>query len=331
MPLRAMLLAGMALLIGWSAYWWIAASGMRNGIDDWLEARQADGWVAEYADLGISGYPSRVDARFDQLDLADPRTGWAWSAPAFQILALSYRTDQVILAFPGEQVLATPQGRLVLTGEPLRASVTVTNEQTVTRLVIEAEDFTAQSDADVLNAARLILATSAQDDPRIQRLGLSANDVTPPSALRTIAQGSDLADLLIKTANMDAMATFAAPPGLAQLGTAPPALERLEIRDISATWGALSIRAQGDVFADTNGYAEGVLSLRLRNWQQMLDMAVTSGAIREDIASALRFALNLMARMGDDPDALETTIMMANGTMSIGPLVIGEAPRMALR
>ncbi|MBB5514310.1 hypothetical protein FHS89_000308 [Rubricella aquisinus] len=328
--MRTMLLAGLALLIGWSAYWWLAASSLRNGIDDWLTARQADGWIAEYADLGISGYPSRVDARFDDLALADPARGWAWSAPAFQILALSYRDDQVILAFPGEQSLATPRGRVTVSGAPLRASVNLTEDQVVQRLVAEADDLTLTMEGDQITATRMILATEEQGQPRIQRLGLTGEGIMPSAALRELGAGIGLADTPIERVTLDATATFAAPPGLAQLGDAPPALDALSIADLSVTWAMLSIRAQGMLTADANGFASGEIALRLRNWQEMLDMAVAAGAIRADVAPALQFALGLMAGLGGDRDALDATVSFRDGVMAIGPVVIGTAPRMAL-
>jgi hypothetical protein len=330
MPMRAMLLAGLALLIGWSAYWWIAATGVRNGIDDWLAARQADGWVAEYADLGVSGYPSRVDARFENLSLADPDSGWAWTAPLFQILALSYRDDQVILAFPGEQSLATPRGRVTISGAPLRASVNLTEDQVVQRLVVEAEELRLTTDEEQITGARVIIATEQQGAPRTQRLGLTGEEISPPEALRDMAAGIGLSEKAIDSITLDATATFAAAPGLSQLGAAPPALEALSIADLSVTWAELSLRAQGDLVADANGFASGTLNLRLSNWQEMLDMAVSSGAIGADVAPALEFALGLMAGLGGDRDALEATVTLRDGVMAIGPIAIGTAPRFAL-
>ena len=34
---------------------------MRSGLAAWFDARQAEGWVAEYADLSVQGFPNRFD------------------------------------------------------------------------------------------------------------------------------------------------------------------------------------------------------------------------------------------------------------------------------
>jgi hypothetical protein len=73
---------------------------MESALPGWLDARAAEGWIAEYESDAHRGFPNRFDTTITGLDLADPETGVAWSAPFFQILSLSYQPNHVIAVFP---------------------------------------------------------------------------------------------------------------------------------------------------------------------------------------------------------------------------------------
>ncbi|MEM9270831.1 MAG: DUF2125 domain-containing protein, partial [Pseudomonadota bacterium] len=72
----------------YSGYWFVGARAQEAGLNAWLEAQRAQGWVAEVEELNVAGYPNRFDTTATGLELANPKAGWAWSAPEFQILAL---------------------------------------------------------------------------------------------------------------------------------------------------------------------------------------------------------------------------------------------------
>jgi len=107
----------------WSGYWFIGAKGSRAGFEAWFEQQRNRGWTAEYSQFDLRGFPNRFDAGFSDLKLADPRSGVAWAAPFFQILALSYQPNHLIAVWPDKQVLTTPQDSYQITSEDIRASL----------------------------------------------------------------------------------------------------------------------------------------------------------------------------------------------------------------
>ena len=58
----------------WSAWWGVTAFGIRTGIYTWFEERRTEGWQAELADVGLSGWPLNVTADIAAPALADPGT-----------------------------------------------------------------------------------------------------------------------------------------------------------------------------------------------------------------------------------------------------------------
>jgi hypothetical protein len=108
-------------------------------------------------------------------------------------------------------------------------------------------------------------------------------------------------------------------------------LERVSIRDMRLLWGSLDLRARGELTTDARGYAEGRLDLRARNWREMLRVAVNAGMIGENMAGAVETGLGLLARLSSDRNTIEVPLAFQNGETRLGPIVIGEAPRLARR
>ena len=121
--MRRLLAIVILAALGWSGWWWWHASMREAAVNDWLAERRAAGWVAEAAEVRVTGYPNRIDTVVTGLELADPEQGWSWSAPEFQFLSLSYRPHHIIAVWPGEQVVGTPYDTLRLSAEVLRGSV----------------------------------------------------------------------------------------------------------------------------------------------------------------------------------------------------------------
>lgn len=318
--------------IAWGGYWWVNAGLRRTAVEDWFEQRRAEGWVADYADLRITGFPNRVDTIITDLELADPRSGWAWRADEFQLLTLSYQPFAIIAVWPGEQRIASPAGGIVVAGDRLRASLAVSanGEFRLVRSRLEGLDVAVELE----NGERLFIpvlsaATEALDsDPAgiTHRLGLNLENMSLSDGLQAEFDPADLLPEALSVVHLDATASFEAPISLRTIERDAPELDALRIDDISAGWGELDLRAQGDLTADRQGLAQGELNVRARNWEAMLDLAVSNGALDQGSAAAARFGLGLLASVGGDRNSLQAPLVFTDGQTRLGPLPLGPAP-----
>ena len=121
--MRIVLAVAIALAMAWSGYWFIGSSALRSGVVDWFETARSEGWMADYGDLSVRGFPSRFDATLTDVSLADPKSGLGWQAPFFQLLTLSYTPNHVIGVWPHRQQVQTPRDSYTLDTEDMRASV----------------------------------------------------------------------------------------------------------------------------------------------------------------------------------------------------------------
>ena len=107
--MRILFFAICAMALAWSGYWIVGAISLERTLIDWLEQRRLDGWVAEASSVNTRGFPNRFDSTFSDLELADPSTGMAWTAPFFQIFSLSYRPNHIIAVLPERHQFRTPE------------------------------------------------------------------------------------------------------------------------------------------------------------------------------------------------------------------------------
>ena len=334
--MRVLLAIVILAALGWSGWWWLAATARDRALTGWLAERRADGWVAEAEDVRVTGFPGRLDTIVTGLDLADPEAGWSWRADEFQVLSLSYKPHHVIAVLPGTQVV----------GDPVRDHHR--HQRDAARVGdLPAEPAARARPHDLRDRRHAALQRPRLDrrhrqgDPRdparrggapnAHDLAFDAEALALPAGLTAgLNVGAVLPDA-ISPVGLDATLAFDRPWDRATVEGENPTLEQVRIRDLSLAWGRLDLRGRGTLEVDDEGFAEGRLDLRARNWQEMVDIAEAAGALDPGVAGAVRAGLGLVARLAGDADAIDVPLDFADGVARLGPVVIGPAPALARR
>jgi hypothetical protein len=317
--------------LAYGGYWFFLAHMRRDLLEDWLADRRADGWIAETTALKVEGFPSRIDTFVDGLSLADPEEGWRWDADAFQILSLAWKPNHLVAAWPGKQVVGTPYESLAISGDVLRGSVVFkpTPRLELDRTTIELGDVTFTGDLGwQAGISKAIFAV--RNDPDVARnayrIGLDASGLIPPNAWMEELPGSDALPRRMETVSVDAHVIFDRPWDRISIEEENPAIRSIALADARVHWGALDLRAEGELVADADGYADGEVTLRARNWREMLAIAESSGAMTAAMAGTLRSGLDLIAMLSGDEDNVQVPVTFADGRARVGPVPIGRAP-----
>ncbi len=331
--MKRLLILILVLATGWSAYWFIGSRGAKAAFAGWFDDRRAEGWQADYADLSVIGFPSRFDTTFTNLAIADPATGWAWEAPFFQLLALSYRPTSVIAVFPPDSIIATPVEQFALTTSDTKASLSLdpSPRLPLNKVTLIGSDIaltgTGRLSLDTLRLAgeRLPVSTSAY------RLGALAQGVALPAPfVRKLAQGIALPPALERV-ELDMNVTFDRPWDLDAVEQLRPQPREIDLSLAKAEWGALRLAATGKITVDAIGQPKGSVSIKAEQWRDMLRVAVAAGALPEAVAQSVERALGLVANLSGRPDSLNVTLDFRDGRMFLGPVPIGAAPVVRLR
>lgn len=333
--MRVLLAVIVIAALGWSGYWVIGQRGLVRGLADWFETRRAEGWVADTSDLSVRGFPNRFDTGFSDLVLADPETGLAWEASYFQLSALSYRPNHVIAVWPQEQLIATPQDKFRLKARDMRASLRIATgiafapeNLTLTAEFLQITPEARPEDTTALTA--LTLAGQRVED-RTYRLGLSAEGLTLAPLWRDRLDPENRLPTQISALKADLTVTFDKVWDRSAIEVARPQPTRIKVELIDGLWGQLHLQAAGEVEVTPEGLPEGAITLKARNWREMIAVAQAAGALPDSLAATVENSLGLLARMNGNRETLDIPLNFSGGRVRLGPIPLGRAPVLRLQ
>jgi len=319
-------------VLAWFGYWFVGSNALETGLKAWLQDRQDSGWVADYSTLDVQGFPNRFDATVMDINLADPNYGWAWAAPEFQILTLSYTPNHFIAVWPHTQTISTPYEKNTLSSKDMRASFVFEPNTSLAlkRATLTLQDLTIISgDGQQSAIASAVLATRQTDGVEFAHdIAFDAKGFTPSKSLKAALDPASILPAAFDTVSIRSTATFDAPWDRLAIEDVKPNLTRLDIASFGAKWGEVQLQATGSVTVDTLGYPTGSIAVRAKNWRSMIRLAVASGALDIATARSLEAGLGLIAMLSGNKNTLDVPLIFSNHIMSIGPVPIGAAPRL---
>jgi hypothetical protein len=316
------------LAVAWCGYWFVGARFVTQAAEAALVQAREQGLRAEATDVTVRGFPNRFDLTVSSPDLADPASGFGWTAPFVQILALTYRPWHVIAAFAPEQQVTTPAGIFTLTAGKLQASLRArpTRALPLDRMTLVGSDLTLLAPGGVrMTAPELRFATRDLEGTGLRHeIGLELTGLAPDPGW--LPEGTGLPAVLDRL-HLDADLVFSAPIDRNAPQTRPE-LTGLSLHEGLLIWGDLALHAKGNLVPDAAGLAEGSLTLRATNWQRLLPAMVAAGLLKPEVAQTWTRMLSVMAQQSGDPSTIDLTLRFAQGRVSLGPLPLGPAPRL---
>ncbi len=333
--MRKLFFAVIVAFLAYSGYWVVGSGAKKAAIEGWLEQQRARGWVADAAEVHVAGYPNRFDTRIEDLHLADPSSDWAWSAPWFQILTLSYTPNHVIAVWPPVQSFAGPGERVTLESRRIRGSVrfapntSLALQQAIIELdglnFASTEGWRAGLSEGQLSVRRAPEGTAPDFGYDVD---LRARTLRLPEPVKRALDPADLLPDALARLDLRATPVFDARWDRVAIEQGPPVLETLNIQNASFEWGEMEMTVTGRLDADEDGYAKGRLNVIARNWREMVEMGVNAGVLSPDLASGLRTVLAVMAEATGNSEMLDITLRFENGLAKVGPVPVGRAPRL---
>lgn len=316
----------------WFGYWFIGSSAHEVAAKAWLDDRQNNGWVAEYSDLNVQGFPNRFDTTITDLNIADPHQGWAWVASQFQVLSLSYKPNHFIAVWPNTQIVSTPHKKYNISSSDMRASMVFEPNTTlaVDRITLTLENLKIATSADEESAiSSAVFATRQSDTVEFAHdIAFDAKNFLPSKTIKSWIDPKSMLPAEFETVTVKLTAAFDAPWDRLAVEGRIPNLTQLDLATFDAKWGEMQLQATGKVAVDAQGYPTGNISVRAKNWQDMIELAISTGALDASTGRALEKGLSLVAMLSGNKNTLDVPLGFSNRIMSIGPFPIGPAPRL---
>lgn len=308
----------------WSGYWLVGSRAVERGVQGWFAGQAALGITAANTGIQVRGFPNRFDLTLTEPAIANPATGFGWSAPFAQVFAMTWKPWHLIAALPEGQVITLPGQTLTLGGQGMRASLLLhpSGDLGLREAVAEGSAMRLGSTLGwQLALARLVLSL-AEDETRANgyRIGLAAKGVRPGGA----AAPAGLPDA-IEAVHLDGTLQLSAPLVFTQAEVAP-LVEAITIREVGLLWGSLRIGAEGQLQAGAEGLAEGEIRLRIEGWRDLPAALVALGVMPAELRLTFERAVERLAAEGADRQVLVLPLALAEGRMRLGPIPLGPAP-----
>lgn len=326
-------MAGLALLA--VAAWFGWAMLTERTVRAWLEARAAEGWVVSPADVAVTGFPTAFETRLSNLSLADPATGLAWSAPDFTFRHAAWDPSRIEAVWPETHTLASPFETLTITAETLRSVLDVRPSAALALDASQTEMSGLRIDSTLgwqsqLAEGRLEVIRQPDAEARYA-IGFEATDLIPAAEIARLLDPAGLLPEAIPVVRAEAMVGFDRAWDIGAIETSRPQPTRIDLTEVRAEWGTLMLRLSGAVDIDDQGRPTGEVAIRAQNWPEMLAMAERAGLLPSAMREAAESALGFLATLSGRREDLDVTLRLDQGFVFLGPLPIGEGPRLKLR
>ena len=321
---------------GWSAYWFVTARGQEEGFQAWLEQQRKQGWLAEASSVEVTGYP--LDFRLDAKDLAlsDPRTGWAWKAPALVAESRADTPTRIAVTWPETQIIGVPGDRVdinstrMVTLLDLRPGPSMELREVsgdITELAITARSgWKAGADALDLNIAERAENLGPEHAYDLRLVGTK---IRLPKEIVAAIDPTGWLRPSVDTLTVKGHAAFDDPLDRLTLEQGRMALRAMTIREAGFEWGDMRLVLKGNIEVDDDGYPVGEIKIEAREWRQMIRLAQSTGLIDREIARQATSAIEFVTTLTGSGDSLSFPLGLSGGRLRIGPFAVAEAPRLA--
>ena len=290
----------------------------------WFENRRSSGWEADYSDLSVKGFPNRLDTTISSPRLGGSATDVVWETPFLQLLRLSYDPSHLIVIAANQQTFSVPSGDVGVSTSDLRASLEMTDISTWTpeRLIVVAKDLNVSATqgwaikSDVAQLSTEVVSGSEY------RVALDARGISAAfSDILNNSTGSKIDRLTI-----DAVMTLSAPLSRASVEVARPQPQKITLNLAEAEWSGLKLAAAGMLDITPAGTPIGQITLKLRNWREMLEQERQQSRLSNNVLNKIELTLALISGLSGNPETLDLPFDFRNGQIWLGPLNLGSSP-----
>lgn len=319
----------------WSAYWYAAGYGLRRGVTAWFAAQRDKGWQAEFADIGTTGYPLRHITTLTSPALADPATGAAWRADWLDMVSPAIWPGRMTLWFPPTpQRLSWFDRTAVIEAQDMAADLHLHPgvDLELDRMALTSGPWQiSRDDGRMLGGSSLTVAMQQTDAPETYRYDIRAEGFAPGAGLRHLTAANASLPDRFEALSLDMDVTFDRVWDRRALEAGRPQPAAIDLRLARMKWGDLEVSVSGTLTVDASGVPTGALTVKAENWREMLAMVQSAGNLPQREVKTAERALNMLARMGRDPNALDVQLNLRDGFVAVGPFPLGPAPRLVLR
>ncbi|WP_299412661.1 DUF2125 domain-containing protein [uncultured Sulfitobacter sp.] len=318
--------------LAWGGWWWIATGGLQRGAAAWLEAQRDQGITAQAETWSRGGFPLRIATTAQNTQWTDAQRNTSVQIPAATLSTPIYWPGDARIEMPEQAIiLSTPQAEATLSLAGLDAQVQLHPGTSLQLEALSSESGAVSLD---LVEGRILALQSLQaevqqgDNPSTYTIDLTAMGLSVGSIVRQGLQLPATLPDMFEPVIADMTVTFDRPWDRSALEASRPQPRVIQIEQITAIWGDIGASMTGDLTVDAAGVPTGTITVNLRNWQQLFDLAMAGLDTVPQWAATAQLGLQSMS---DSDGTLNLNVTIAQGQMRMGFFPLGPAPRLIIR
>jgi hypothetical protein len=334
-PRRFLLAVSILLVVlagGYTVFWFVAANRIEDGAGRWAEVLGAQNLDLSWHTSRVGGFPWIFELELRELSL---RRDASLGALEIRMPLLLGSTN--LQNFRAWQ-LSAQDGLSARAGGARGSAATLTAPTAQGSVVLSGE-----RGADIwFGLPEPVIETGVRMPAERADLWLTVPE-RPPQAHTDPALGVALRVRAVTLPTVPA--PFHNPLdelafGATVMGAIPPGPPRqaadlwresggtLELDHLSLRWGTLAITGSGTVALDAELQPEGAFSGTVEGYNELIAALVEAGHMRRGESQLARLALGFLAKPGPDgTPQIATSFRIQNGGIFLGPVRLGQAPR----
>jgi len=337
-------LLGLGLV--YSAFWLIIANRDMNYLNLWAEGQRQSGYAVRWDSAKISGYPFRIIATLDQPrvdgSVHDATQRWAWTVDAVTLSGKPWSWNTLLLNAPGHHTL-TISGAVMETAQTITldaGSLSIGAEFLGGRwrhVTASGSDLRIEQDgqlvselarvSSVLNREYVPPAPDVDERTRTGALHISLNDLTIPALgdqlVRVVGSIVQYASL-----NVEVYGSLPVDLSPSSLVLWRDAGGVVEVRQVRADYGPLSLDAEGALALDGRLQPVGSFVARVQGFSEAIDALYGVGMITDGDVLTAKLVLGALAKKDaiTGKSHLSIPVNIQDRTIFAGPLTLAKLP-----
>lgn len=314
--------------------WFFTSIQLRSGLQNWFEARKAEGYLAQYDEKSarISGFPFRVTASLRDVIFAPPKDGtgqhpWVWSPSelTFSITPLPWTIRTLNVDLSARQTFSINDQRYsgaadtaLLSLDWMSKGLPEDIDLSINKLALSHQTLTQGVDIE-----KLSFTTERRSDGTYA-FDLTSARATLPVGLRGLGRRID--DLILRGHLNE---------NFAQNGIRPSSLAKwrdaggiMEAERIHIQYGPLLLQGNGTMALDGDLQPVGAFSARIQGFFETVNSLQRAGVVRGPDASMAKVVLGMLAKQPKNggPASISLPLTIQNRAFFAGPVQLIDLP-----
>jgi len=319
---------------GWSLYWLVLATGLRDGVVAWAEQSRGEGLDVRFDTLDLAGYPSSARVVIGRPTVSVSDGTWSWSGDGAELAVSPLAPRHVTVSIAGAQAASfgADSRRMAFRG-------------TVRALTAEIID-DADEPAGSLTLRDLVMnEVGGSGTLAVGRFDADAKGAVAPedaAGAPTVEIEASFGDVRLPWQwalplgeRITGGALEARLMGTLEPGPWPDALARwrdaggtVEIARLEIEYGPLDLNANGTLALDGDNQPIGAFTTRIQGFFQAIDALRRRRLVDDRAAITAKLVLGALARKGADGERpiLSIPLTLQDRLLYAGPVPLFEVP-----